>query len=69
MRVLGVQENQIFLGKPTCSHIELWKVKLQKFADATGLNIHVRHFLPGTSKIEHRLPLSILLRIQRPILD
>lgn len=38
--------------------VKLWKVELQKLADETGLNIHVRHFPPGTSKwnkIEHRL--------------
>ena len=36
----------------------LWKVELQKLADATGLAITVCHFPPGTSKwnkIEHRL--------------
>ena len=36
----------------------LWKLELQKFADATGLAITVCHFPPGTSKwnkIEHRL--------------
>jgi transposase len=36
----------------------LWKVELQKLADATGLQITVCHFPPGTSKwnrIEHRL--------------
>ena len=35
-----------------------WKCELQKFADDTGLKIHVSHFPPGTSKwnkIEHRL--------------
>ena len=35
-----------------------WKHGLQKFADETGLRIHVSHFPPGTSKwnkIEHRL--------------
>ena len=34
------------------------KSELQKFADATGLVIHVHHYPPGTSKwnkIEHRL--------------
>ena len=34
------------------------KVKLQDFADETGLTIHVCHYPPGTSKwnkIEHRL--------------
>jgi hypothetical protein len=36
----------------------VWKHELQKFADETGLRIHVSHFPPGTSKwnkIEHRL--------------
>jgi transposase len=36
----------------------LWKVELQKLADATGLKVTVCHFPPGTSKwnrIEHRL--------------
>jgi transposase len=36
----------------------LWKLELQKFATEASLNIHVRHFPPGTSKwnkIEHRL--------------
>ena len=36
----------------------LWKVELQKLADATGLAVTVCHFPPGTSKwnkIEHRL--------------
>jgi transposase len=36
----------------------LWKMELQRLADQTGLEIHVRHFPPGTSKwnkIEHRL--------------
>lgn len=36
----------------------LWKAELQKFADESGLSIHVTHLPPGTSKwnkIEHRL--------------
>jgi hypothetical protein len=36
----------------------LWKVALQRLADATGLEISVCHFPPGTSKwnkIEHRM--------------
>lgn len=36
----------------------LWKVGLQRLADETGLQLHIRHFPPGTSKwnkIEHRL--------------
>ena len=38
--------------------LRLWKLELQKFADAAGLSIHVCHFPPGTSKwnkVEHRL--------------
>jgi len=38
--------------------LRLWKLKLQEFADATGLTIRVCHFPPGTSKwnkVEHRL--------------
>jgi hypothetical protein len=38
--------------------VRLWKAELQKLADATGLEIAVCHFPPGTSKwnkIEHRL--------------
>jgi len=37
---------------------KLWKVTLQRLANATGLKLHVSHFPPGTSKwnkIEHRL--------------
>ena len=36
----------------------LWKLELQKLADATGLRLAVCHFPPGTSKwnkVEHRL--------------
>lgn len=36
----------------------LWKLKLQEFADQTGLTIEVCHFPPGTSKwnkIEHQM--------------
>jgi hypothetical protein len=38
--------------------VRLWKVELQKLADATNLTLHVHHYPPGTSKwnrIEHRL--------------
>src|SRR5262249_43992306 len=38
--------------------VRLWKIQLQKFADATGLTLVVCHYPPGTSKwnkIEHRL--------------
>jgi transposase len=40
------------------NRVRLWKFELQKLADATGLQISVCHFPPGTSKwnkIEHRL--------------
>ena len=45
-------------GGSTGSRLQLWRVALQKFSDATGLEIRVCHFPPGTSKwntIEHRL--------------
>jgi hypothetical protein len=38
--------------------LRLWKLELQRFADAQGLVVHVGHYPPGTSKwnkIEHRL--------------
>lgn len=38
--------------------LRLWKMELQKFADAYGLVVSVCHFPPGTSKwnkVEHRL--------------
>jgi hypothetical protein len=45
-------------GGSNASRSRLWKVELQKLADATGLAMQVCHFPPGTSKwnkIEHRL--------------
>jgi hypothetical protein len=45
-------------GGSNGARVRLWKVELQKLADATGLRIAVCHFPPGTSKwnkIEHRL--------------
>jgi transposase len=45
-------------GGSNSSRGRLWKVALQRFADATGVRITVCHFPPGTSKwnkIEHRL--------------
>lgn len=45
-------------GGSNGSRVRLWKFELQKFADATGLVIKVRHYPPGTSKwnkIEHRM--------------
>jgi hypothetical protein len=45
-------------GGSNGSRTRLWKVALQRMADATGLTISVCHFPPGTSKwnkIEHRM--------------
>jgi len=45
-------------GGSNSSRSRLWKLELQRLADATGLTIHVCHFPPGTSKwnkIEHRM--------------
>jgi hypothetical protein len=45
-------------GGSNGSRSRLWKVELQKFSDATGLEVSVCHFPPGTSKwnkIEHRM--------------
>jgi len=45
-------------GGSNGSRVRLWKVELQKFADATGLTLQIHHYPPGTSKwnkIEHRL--------------
>jgi transposase len=45
-------------GGSNGNRLRLWKVQLQRLADATGLEISVCHFPPGTSKwnkIEHRL--------------
>lgn len=45
-------------GGSNGSRNRLWKVALQRLADATGLRIAVGHFPPGTSKwnkIEHRM--------------
>jgi hypothetical protein len=45
-------------GGSNGARVRLWKVELQKLADATDLTLHVHHYPPGTSKwnkIEHRL--------------
>ena len=45
-------------GGSNASRSRLWKVGLQRLANVTGLQIHVSHFPPGTSKwnkIEHRM--------------
>jgi hypothetical protein len=51
----------------------LWKLELQRFADATGLKVHVSHFPPATSKwnrIEHSLFSEISLNWRgRPLVN
>jgi len=45
-------------GGSNGNRARLWKYQLQQFANRTGLELHVSHFPPGTSKwnkIEHRL--------------
>ena len=45
-------------GGSNGSRVRLWKWELQRFADESGLELHVSHLPPGTSKwnkIEHRL--------------
>jgi len=45
-------------GGSNSSRNHLWKNELQQFSNDSGLDIHVSHFPPGTSKwnkIEHRL--------------
>lgn len=45
-------------GGSNGARVRLWKRELQRFADQTGLLLHVHHYPPGTSKwnkIEHRL--------------
>ncbi|MGI0053096.1 MAG: ISAzo13 family transposase, partial [Thermoplasmata archaeon] len=45
-------------GGSKSPRIRLWKWELQRFANRTGLTLHILHFPPGTSKwnkIEHRL--------------
>ncbi len=45
-------------GGSNASNNRLWKVSLQQFANISGLNVHVCHYPPGTSKwnsIEHQL--------------
>jgi len=45
-------------GGSNGTRVRLWKWELQRFADESGLALHVSHFPPGTSKwnkIEHRL--------------
>lgn len=60
-------------GGSNGSRSRLWKLDLQKFADASGLRISVCHFPPGTSKwnkIEHRLFSQITLNWRsRPLVS
>lgn len=60
-------------GGSNGSRIRLWKVELQKLANETGMEIHVSHFPPGTSKwnkIEHRLFSAISLNWRgRPLIN
>jgi hypothetical protein len=45
-------------GGSNSPRTRLWRVELQRLADATGLEVRVCHFPPGTSKwnkIEHRM--------------
>jgi Rhodopirellula transposase DDE domain len=53
--------------------VRLWKVEVQRFADATGLTVTVCHLPPGTSKwnkIEHRLFAHISLNWRgRPLVS
>ena len=51
-------------GGSNGSRRRAWKTELQRLADATGLEFHVSHFPPGTSKwnkIEHRMFSQITL--------
>lgn len=53
--------------------VRLWKYELALFAEETGLEIHVSHFPPGTSKwnkVEHRLFCFITKNWQgKPLID
>jgi hypothetical protein len=45
-------------GGSNSPRVRLWKTELQRLADDTGLEIHLCHYPPGTSKwnkIEHRM--------------
>ncbi len=60
-------------GGSNASRSRLFKAKLQRFADRTGLTIGVSHFPPGTSKwnkVEHRLFCHITENWRgRPLVD
>ncbi len=45
-------------GRSNGYRVKLWKLELQRFADESGLLVHICHFPPGTSKwnkIEHKM--------------
>ena len=45
-------------GGSNGSRLHLWKEQIAEFAETTGLEVHISHFPPGTSKwnkVEHRL--------------
>jgi transposase len=45
-------------GGSNGARVRLWKKQLQEFANMTGLEVHISHFPPGTSKwnkIEHKM--------------
>jgi len=60
-------------GGSNGARVRLWKLALQKFADETGLILHIHHYPPGTSKwnkIEHRLFCHITQNWRsRPLVD
>lgn len=60
--VLYSGSNRLYInadgGGSNGSRNHLWKAELQRFSNESGLNLHISHFPPGTSKwnkIEHRL--------------
>ena len=58
LSIFDCRSNNCDGGGSNGARIHLWKAQLAKFADETGLEVHVSHFPPGTSKwnkIEHRL--------------
>ena len=60
-------------GGSNGSRVWLWKHYLQELSNKTGLEIHVSHFPPGTSKwnkVEHRLFCYISKNWQgQPLID
>jgi hypothetical protein len=61
-KMLYPNTNKLYInadgGGSNGSRVKLWKEELQQFSNKSGLEIHVSHYPPGTSKwnkIEHRL--------------